>query len=279
MSNFEHRLLKHNLNLDYDKNINYEFQTDRTLNSIMNNFIEKNKENFQNKIFILEYQDNIFGILTYYILKNIQGVYPFKLKVCGKIKKTKKLFYNKKDIIKKWRIKHKKNLIFINCFNPLYYVKFSKEDFNDLSNSISIINKFTPEQFSFLIKFFNLNKEKYRDILEPVLYGIEDEIFSFYKKNYKEKYLFAAKPSIKIWHLKGTEEDFSLYDEILKTEDKTINLYACPKENEDFLICNLNSYINSRNSIIKRYNLNLSEEEIIKLLKEKEEYYAKNFYS
>lgn len=279
MKDFERRLLKHNLNLDYEQNINYETQTDRTLNLIMNTFVKNNKDYFDKNIFVLEYKDNVFGILTYYILKNIQGVYHFNLKVCGKIKKTKKLFYNKKDIIKKWRIKHKKNVTFINCFNPLYYVKFPNEVFNDLSNSISIIDKFTPEQFSILCKFFNLNKEKYREIVEPIWYTTEDELYNFYKNNHKEKYLSAAKPAIKVWYLKGTEEDFKVYDEILKTENKTINLYICPEENEEFVINNLNPFINARNAIIKGYNLNLLEIKIVRLLEEKEEYYVKNIYS
>lgn len=279
MCDFEYRLLKHNLNLDYQKNFNYEIQTDRTLNFIMNNFVKNNQQNFKNKIFVIEYQDNIFGILTYYILKNIQGVYPFNLKICGKIKQTKELIYNKKDIIKKWRIKNKKNIIFINCFNPLYYVKFSKEDFNNLSNSISIIDKFTPEQFSILCKFFYLDREKYRHIIEPVWHEMQDTIFNFYKNNYKKDFLLAATPKIKIWNLEANNEDFSLYDEILRNENETINLYICPKEKEDFLISNLSPYVNSRNTPIKDYNLNLSNKEIEALKKEMEEYYAKNFCS
>ena len=106
--NFKQRMILHNLNLDYNTHmVNYEKQTDRTLNMIMNKFVEKYRDIFNTYNFILEYQDNIFGVLTYYILKNIQGVYPFNLRVYGKIKKTKHLFYNKKDIITKWRAKHK----------------------------------------------------------------------------------------------------------------------------------------------------------------------------
>ena len=88
---FEQRLIVYNMNLDYQKEFNYEEQTNRTLNTIMNNFVHNYKNMFNTHTFILEYQDDVFGIITYNILKNIQGIYNFDLKVFGKVKKTKNL--------------------------------------------------------------------------------------------------------------------------------------------------------------------------------------------
>lgn len=285
-TNYEYRLIKHILNLDYDKNYDYEKQTNITLNRIMNNFVKNHIDYFENSIFIIDYTDDIYGFLTYSILKNIQGVYPFNLKIIGKVKRTKKLFYNKKDIIRVKR-KFNKNVIFINCFNPLYYVDFPAKKFNNLSNSISLIESFTPEQLYFLCEFFALNKEKYRKILSPILSKITPNLINFYQekgniKDYKEQSFNL--PKIKLWKLKGTDEDFPIYDEILKTENDFINIYECPKDNEkiQFIKINLNYFINARNAALDRYNLvtnEYSEEIYKKLTKEREEYYAKNFYS
>ena len=286
--NFKQRMILHNLNLDYNTHmISYEKQTDRTLNMIMNKFVEKYKDVFDTHNFILEYQDNIFGILTYYILKNIQGVYPFNLKVYGKIKKTKHLFYNKKDIITKWRAKHRKNTIFINCFNPLYYVDFSEKDFNDLSKSISIIDKFTPEQLNHLCCFFNLWNKDNKELLNPLngmIISTINEIFNKISNGNALPKVFYNKycnpiPDIIIYKLNGDESDFPEYDRILKEEKNYIVVYECPKEKEQFIIDNLNFFINSRNAAIKGYNLNISEEKINRLKEQREEYIGENIYS
>ena len=45
--NFKQRMILHNLNLDYNTHmVNYEKQTDRTLNMIMNKFVEKYRDIF-----------------------------------------------------------------------------------------------------------------------------------------------------------------------------------------------------------------------------------------
>ena len=68
--NFKQRMILHNLNLDYNTHmISYEKQTDRTLNMIMNKFVEKYKDIFDTHNFILEYQDNILVFLHIIFLK------------------------------------------------------------------------------------------------------------------------------------------------------------------------------------------------------------------
>ena len=75
-------------------------------------------------------------------------------------------------------------------------------------------------------------------------------------------------PDIKVYELNGDESDFSEYDKILKEEKDYILFYKCPKEKEQFIIDNLNFFINSRNAAIKGYNLNISEDELKKLKNE-----------
>lgn len=272
---FEQRLIAYNMNLDYQKEFNYEEQTNRTLNTIMNNFVHNYKNMFNTHTFILEYQDDVFGIITYNILKNIQGIYNFDLKVFGKVKKTKNLFYNNKDIITKRKLKQFDNIIKINCFNPLYYVDFSGKDFNDLSNSISLINRFTPQQLEYLCKFFNLNDIKNKEILQPLLKMDFFTLNTLYvnfnnftdSKVLKEKYTMNI-PKFQVYNLTGTEEDFSIFDLILKQEKESIYFYYCPEDKEQFVINNLNYFINSRNAAIKGYNLNIPKDELKKLKNE-----------
>ena len=75
------------------------------------------------------------------------------------------------------------------------------------------------------------------------------------------------------------ESDFPEYDRILKEEKNYIVFYECPKEKEQFIIDNLNFFINSRNAAIKGYNLNISEEKINRLKEQREEYIGENIYS
>ena len=86
-------------------------------------------------------------------------------------------------------------------------------------------------------------------------------------------------PDIIIYKLNGDESDFPEYDKILKEEKDYIVFYECPKEKEQFIIDNLNFFINSRNAAIKGYNLNISEEKINRLKEQREEYIGENIYS
>jgi hypothetical protein len=48
---------------------------------------------------------------------------------------------------------------------------------------------------------------------------------------------------------------------------------------KQFIIDNLNFFINSRNAAVKGYNLNVSEEKINRLKEQREEYIGENIYS
>lgn len=152
-------------NLDYfdeTKFSNYENQTNYTISVIMNDFITKYRHNFKNKYFIIELQDNIYSIIAYRILKNLQGVFSFKLKFIGNYKHFAD-YVNKKDKLSLWDkiIKKKSNRIFISCYNPIYKVEKTKlVSKKNLNIDFYVIDKFTKEQFKIISKFFNIEDRR-----------------------------------------------------------------------------------------------------------------------
>lgn len=256
-------LIYHALNLDYPNEIlNYEDQTNKTINNIMNDFINKYKKDFNNKYFILISQNDIYSLIAYNILKNIQGLYDFKLKVYKNNGLTKKDI-NKKDFISYFKLKtiNQKNIIYISCFNPILKVKNNNNMFRKLSgeNSYNIIEKFTPKQFEIIIKFYNLYKSKLfksyqvRDI--DFEHFISDLSLPHYYINKYFNNLIEQSKNKEIYLIKfeGDEKDFKIFDEIITTNN--ICLYFFENKVEDFLKRNLNVFINSSN-IINKYNSN-----------------------
>lgn len=260
--------IRHNLNLDYQIALDYEEQTAVTLNKIMNNFVHQFKKYFSTHTFILHYNDDIFSLISYYILKNIQGVYHFDLKIFGSIKNTKKYIYKKKDKIGNFKKKRLKKVINLSSFHPIYYVKNLKDFSNKMDMSYSPINRFTIEQLQIICKFFDIEDTNIkRDLL--------DSTASIFKNNYnlisaiscqdviKEKY--GTLIPYKEIKLNGDESDFILFDEILNEEENYIYKYRIPSEADkvNFIKVNLNHYINARNAVSPPYNIicgNLKEE-------------------
>lgn len=245
------------MNLDYNRHIiSYEDQTNKTINKIMNNFINKYKNDFDKKQFILLYNDDIFSLIAYYILKNIQGLYNFNLKIKGKRQNTKK-HINRKLFVNKF--KRYKDVIYISCDNPLYKVKNKGVSFNKLkyNDSYKIIDRFTPDQFVIISKFYSINdlellSEFSKDYFIEFQRAIIDIDFTKYFDYFdtKEKILFLVK-------LEGNENDFKIFDKIINIDKPIIFCYN--KEKYNFLNENLNPFI--RNSNIIRQDINTIPEE------------------
>ena len=250
--NHHERLLFHNLNLDYPKEFDYEAQTNYTLNKVMNEFISEFINSFEDTTFVVNYTDDTFGLITYNILLTIQSCYDIEFYLYGKNKKTKN-YINKKYVIKKRKLKHLNNVIYIECFNPLYYVAKHKKYFNDLS-IVSLISKFTPRQFTIMSQFYNIPDDTIYNTNYPQL-----ECFCNRGQLYLpiEEYTNLPLKPIKVYNLSGTEEDFQIFDKILSEEDNYLCFYMCPSDREEFIMENLNPYINSRNAAIRGYNLNI----------------------
>ena len=163
-NNISYKIIYNYLNLDYPNGlISYSDQTNKTICKIMNDFINIYKNDFDFKTFILVSQDDIYSLIAYNILKNIQGMYKFNLKIIGKRKNTKE-FIKKNNFINKFKLKKIKqdNIIYISCFNPIYKVKNNKNTFKELraNNCYNIIDKFTPLQFQIISEFYAIKNEK-----------------------------------------------------------------------------------------------------------------------
>lgn len=270
-NNILHKIIYNYLNLDYPNGlISYSDQTNKTICKVMNDFINTYKNDFDSKNFILIYQDDIYSLITYNILKNIQGIYNFNLKIFGKRKKTKK-YIKKNNFINKFKIKKIKqdDIIYISCFNPIYKVKNKKNVFKELrtNNYYNLIDKFTPLQFQIISEFYAIKDEKllqefkqdyFLDFKWFTLHegtfqnNFDTDIFNneYFNNIFKNEF---NKTNIYIIKLNGNENDFPLFDYLRNIDG--INLYFFDNKNLNFLQTNLNFYINPKNAI-KNYNSN-----------------------
>lgn len=270
-NNISYKIIYNYLNLDYPNGlISYSDQTNKTICKIMNDFINIYKNDFNFKTFILVSQDDIYSLIAYNILKNIQGMYKFNLKIIGKRKNTKE-FIKKNNFINKFKLKKIKqdNIIYISCFNPIYKVKNNKNTFKELraNNYYNIIDKFTPLQFQIISEFYAIKNEKLLQefkqnyFLDFKWFTLHDGTFEnnagidIFNNEYfydiiKNKFNQINTYIIK---LNGNENDFILFDSLIKTDG--IFLYFFDNKNIDFLKENLNFYISPKNAI-KNYNSN-----------------------
>ena len=252
-------------------------EVNQKITQIMNNFIAQYNKYFEDYTFILEYEDNIAGILSYIILKNLRSIYSFNLKIVSdKIKETKK-YIIKKDKISLKKANKINKTIWFNCFNPLFYVENDKQIFNKLSKDNSLISKFTPITLKILAEFYNIEEKFINQIYGGKSLNFEDfterkvpkdpsQIIDIYRTMY---YNFNI-PKIKLYSLQGNENDFKIFDEIRNSTD-TINFYTCPEDKEDWVMTNLNPFVEKRNCAVKGFNLNINREDYMKLLSERQE--------
>lgn len=151
---------RYSLNMFYPlKDMSNENTTNYYISSVMNEF----KRKFQtkrNKIFILDYKDDLLSVITYRILKNLQscGV-KFQLVLTGKISNTKKYLAKERRISLRRATKFvKKNwAIIVRPNNPIYKVSNSTIGFKDFGcETYEPIAKFTPQQLGMIQVFYNI---------------------------------------------------------------------------------------------------------------------------
>lgn len=280
---FNNLLLFNKMDLKYPIDPNSEIEANQIISEIYNNFIQQYTMFLNSHTFVLNYQDDIFGILSYRLFKSLQGFLNFDFKiVCDcKIKKTAHLI-NKKDIVSKRKLK-KIPIIEFSCFNPLYYVETEYFSFKNLSKERSLIKDLTPATLRIMLKFNNLCDAK-----NGFLYDYLEEGFAKrFEKNCTRKWLFALDnipyplyktiyfdfkiPEIKVYALEGSETDFVLFDQIIAADNKNdIIFYHCPSEKGiEFIKANLNPYLSYKNKIVDDFNLNIDKEKIDKLIEER----------
>lgn len=149
------------LNLDYPQNIDLEIQTNNLINYIMNDFVLKFEDKFKEKYVVYEYQDDIFSIIGYHILKHIQAIVPFQLLIYGK-KFFKNYKFKEKYITKKKlaKLEQQDKVIFISSLNPIYKVVESKKVFRNFDIQYQIVRKLTIEEFKMISTFYNITIDK-----------------------------------------------------------------------------------------------------------------------
>lgn len=150
-------ITRYELNMDYKIiGMSIEDQTNYLIQSIINDLYEKIDTS---KIIVYIYNDDLISLIGYNILKTIQMIKPFKLRIFGKIKKTKKMIKAKEKFISKRKINKilSKNFI-ISSFNPIYKVK----NLNHISKKIfclynyQLMDKFTPEELKMAQEFYHI---------------------------------------------------------------------------------------------------------------------------
>lgn len=268
--------------------------TDYSVAKAIRTFIEKYKSEIrQNYTFIIDYQNDIFSLLAYKIIKSSSSVVgkDYDIRYCGKLKteEEKAYFKNERPIGIKKAQKLKKAVL-ITGFHPIcnvidlnYFSKFFIEIYNPLEH-------FTPQCLSILQDYYT-DKEKDKAIIIENL-GERDvkEKFWFDYFSYPMKYpdtLDIIRVNVKMekdnlvppyvcFTLSGTEQDFPLYDFILKSsKEGNIHLYIIPEDKVDFVKTNLSPYLDFRNQI---NDLNLiTKEEAKVFIDECEEFYLYNY--
>lgn len=247
--------LKH-YDLDYQF-ANIEYQTNLLVNKTMNDFRNKYKDH-KNITFILYYNNNIYSLLTYRIIKNLESLMGFDLKIYGKCKKEyeKEMFKNVKTIGYN-KLKRLKNKVLISDYNPICNVVDDKKVFNLFEKIEYPIIHFIPKELEILQSFYiKPESEFYRDNICRETNEIE-KYYNLFNKNYlgeldKQKeleYFNNSDLRINVFYLSGTEKDFELYS-LIRASDSNgiINIYVY-ENNLDFIKVNLNPYVTGKNRI------------------------------
>lgn len=149
----------YSLNLDFPQHLDLQNQTNNLINFIMNDFVIKFEESFKNKYVVYEYQDDLYSIVGYHILKHIQAIVPFNLLIINK-----KLFYNyklKETFINEKKLnKLKDKIIFVSAYNPIYKVFNNKKIFRKFDKQYNIIEHLTLEEVKMISLFYKINIHK-----------------------------------------------------------------------------------------------------------------------
>lgn len=156
INNADRKIVHHCLNMDYHNYSNFrtfQGQTNYLIQTLMNDFISRYKNFFSTHDFIIEWKDDVISLIGYKIIKNIQGLFPFNFYILGNRKKTKK-YLQKEKMITKNKISKLSDIVYISCFNPIYYVMSHNYSFNNFSDTYYLMSKFTPTQLMIAAKDF-----------------------------------------------------------------------------------------------------------------------------
>lgn len=169
LQSIEKKEILFDLNLDYQiKGLNVETQTNILINKYINDFYNKFKDTFENKVFIYEYNDDLISLIGYNILLIVKSIEPkFNFYLYGNKKRTRKYLKSQKFYSYNQIKKNKDNIILISSFNPIYKVgkffksskvfSFNKKDIRTLIKpSFELMRQFTPDELFTAQKFYGI---------------------------------------------------------------------------------------------------------------------------
>lgn len=155
------KLILYDLNLKYPiENWTVEGQTNWLINKKMNAF-EFQYKNSSERIFIIDYKDDLLSLICYKMLKNIQAICQFKFQIyiLGKTFNTKKYLGKDKKIshLRTNILQKKKQCVVVQPVNPLYNVIDNRKRFkNFLCPTWKPLIDFTPEQIQTSQIFYHI---------------------------------------------------------------------------------------------------------------------------
>lgn len=266
MTTTDVKLLHYSFNLYYWQNgIDKENQVNQLINYLMNNFIFNYRRDFEGKYVILDFKDNSLSLIAYNILKNIQNICDIPLLIYGKHKLLRKYLKSLKKNQNKKKEKYistftlkrlikKEQAIFVSCYNPIYQVVNTKENFNEFKNTYYLLKKMTPEQieiiqdFYFLKDFNDINFEKLKCYNKfcngKEKFGIEDFQLCYPKEIY-------------IIKMTGNNEiDNESVNKAVDTDG--LIFYECDKNYREYpiLISEYQYYLKNKTNIPGYWNIN-----------------------
>jgi hypothetical protein len=135
------------------------------------NFLLKIIQDNKEKIFVIDYKDDVLSLICYKLIKNLQSVCSFKFKIYlyGKTFNTKKDLVKKEKKIFSFRLKKEiknDNVILISPYNPIYEVLKSNVQFNNFNCPIyKPFQFFTVQQIEQTQIFYHIGYYK-KDLLQ-----------------------------------------------------------------------------------------------------------------
>lgn len=245
-----------------------EKDTDYAISVSMNRFcIQYLNEIKNNYTIIIYYNNDIYSLLSYIIIKNTCGALKKNnadIRILGDFKsQSEKNFFNGIKTVSLKKARKLKKAILVTGYHPIYNVidiaELSKF-FIEISNPIA---RFTPQQVE-TAKSYYIN-ENLEQLLNNTISASQvsqiitcNNLYQYplsVEKFMKECDLFFSfdyNIPICIFKLNGDESDFPCYDFILKSsKEGNIHTYILPQDEDKkkFIETNLNPYLDLRNQI------------------------------
>lgn len=247
------KLSHYNLNLDYPiSTMSIEDQTNSLINKTINKFILQYEKDFDKKIFVYEFNDDLLSVVGYKILLAIQAIKEnFTFKIFGKFKKTKDYKIKKQKFCrKKELLKLRDKIIFISSFSSIYEVvnvPISSTIFQTRYNlkikpDFYILKQFTFEEILIAQKFYKIGyiKDGFYPKDNPNIFKKFDWITNLNKSScidYKIQSRRPPKISL-IWIDKNQENNIKLLQDTEKSNNLVFYYYS-GKEIPQILLDNL----------------------------------------